>query len=88
MARPYNTTKSQYIVFLKRKGYKNPCKSTLTIYNSDYMLVNAVTATEAYAKALEISRCNEYMIENELVPYHIRKDKAFLISIRCLNPML
>ena len=90
MSRPYNTTKSQYIVFFKRKGEKNPCKSTLTIYNSDYIIVNAVTANEAFVKAIDISRRNKYMIENELVAYHIRKDKGFPISAytRCLNHML
>ena len=90
MARPYNTTKSQYIVFLKHKGEKNPCKSALTIYNSDYIIVNAVTSTEAFVKAIDLSRCNKYMIVNELVPYHIRRDRGVPISAytRCLNPVL
>lgn len=90
MARPYNTIKSKYIIFLKCKGEKNPCKATLNIFNNDYIIVNAVTANEAFTEAIEMSRTNEFLIENELVPYHIRKDKGFPLSTytRCLNPML
>ena len=90
MSRPYNVTKSQYIIFLKCKGEKNPCKSTLTIYNNDYIIVEAVTANEAFTKAIEMSRINAFMIENELVPYHIRKNKGGSVSeyTRCLNSIL
>ena len=90
MARPYNTTKNQYIVFLKRKGEKNPRKSTLNIYNNDYIIVSATTSVEAFSIAIELGRTNAYMIENELVPYHIRKDNGTILTAyyKCLKSML
>lgn len=90
MSRPYNVTRSLYIIFLKCKGEKNPCKSALNIFNNDYIIVNAVTANEAFTEAIEMCRNNEFLIENELVPYHVRKDKGFPLSVytRCLNHML
>ncbi|AWW06132.1 MAG: hypothetical protein [Podoviridae sp. ctfa10] len=75
MSRPYNHNKNQYIVFLKSKGEKNPCKSTLNIYNCNYITVHAITAIEAFTKALNISRENDYFIRNELIPYHIRVNR-------------
>ena len=75
MSRPYNNKNNQYIVFLKSKGAKNPCKSTLNIHNCNYITVHALTAIEAFTKALNISRENDYFISNELIPYHTRIDR-------------
>lgn len=75
MARPYNHNKNQYIVFLKSKGVKNPCKSALNTNNCEFITVQAITAAEAFAKAVAISRENRYLVDNELAPCHTRVDK-------------
>ena len=90
MARPHNTQKNKYIVFLKCKGAKNPCKSLLNIHDNDYIILNGITSNEAYTEAIELSRTNEFMLENELVPFHIRRiPKEFFIDSyyynHCLN---